>query len=83
VIAQAEEPHVESARPLLVPVMKHGERLPAGRDTLDTIRARSKSDVDRLPDYLRQLPAPPSPYRVDVSAALTRAHHDLIAQMRG
>ena len=81
-IAQAEEPHVESARPLLVPVMKHGERLPAGRETLDTIRARTKADVDRLPDYLRQLPAPAKPYRVDVSAALTRAHRDLIAQMR-
>ena len=62
--------------------MQRGERVPAGRETLDTIRARTKSDVDRLPDYLRQLPAPARPYRVDISAALTRAHRDLIAQMR-
>jgi nicotinate phosphoribosyltransferase len=81
VIAQADESRVDAARALLVPVMQHGERLPAGRETLDTIRARTKADVDRLPESLRQLPPPATPYPVEISAALARAHRDLIAQM--
>jgi hypothetical protein len=81
VIAQADEPRVAAARALLVPVMQHGERLPAGRETLDTIRARTKADIDRLPEYLRQLTPLATPYPVEISAALARAHRDLIAQM--
>ncbi len=88
VIAQAEEPgeHLQG-RPLLVPVMRRGERLPAGQDTLDLARARAQAEIARLPESLRQLRSAAGDatksaiYPVDVSSALSRAHQTLVAQM--
>ncbi len=83
VIAQVDEPSSAfgDARPLLVPVMRRGERLAAGRETIDVARARAKADIERLPPFLRRVQAPDAPYRIYISAALARAHRDLIAQM--
>jgi nicotinate phosphoribosyltransferase len=84
VIAQADEPDPSGGgrgRPLLVPVMHRGERLAAGRDALDVSRDRAKVEIDRLPAYVRQLPPAASPYPIEVSAALTRAHQTLITQI--
>lgn len=54
--------------PLLVPVMRGGERL-APAEPLDAIRARHGSAMDALPAGLRALDAA-QPYPVTVSAAL-------------
>lgn len=68
VIALAGEAH--PGRPLLRPVMRSGERLPEGRDTLDAARRRAREELDRLPAPLRGLaPARPG-YPVTVSPGL-------------
>jgi nicotinate phosphoribosyltransferase len=70
VLARYDEP--VHGRPLLQPVMKNGARLPEGRATLDDARARTKTEVDRLPAALRAIQPASQPYRVDVSDALAR-----------
>jgi nicotinate phosphoribosyltransferase len=57
-------------RPLLVPVMRHGERLPAGGESLETSRARARDELHRLPAELRLLSGPFTPYPVRLSARL-------------
>jgi nicotinate phosphoribosyltransferase len=92
VIAGADEPFDPSemdpahethgrGRPLLMPMMRRGERLPAGQDLLDTARARAKAELDRLPEVLRQLAPAASHYPVAISQNLARAHQSLIAQI--
>jgi nicotinate phosphoribosyltransferase len=88
VIAQADEPVVSGApgapiqgRPLLVPVMRRGERLPAGTESLDTCRARAEVEIDRLPAHLRQLEPKTPAYPIEVSAALSRAHQTLVSEI--
>jgi nicotinate phosphoribosyltransferase len=73
-------------RPLLVPVMRRGERvsgMPAGLESLDAARARAQAEIARLPASLRllQVPTASDAYRVDVSEALNHAHRALVAQM--
>jgi nicotinate phosphoribosyltransferase len=75
VIARAEEPL--SGRPLLIPVMRGGERLPAGRSDLDQARARARSEIDRLPEHVRALEPADPPYPVDLSPALKRFARDI------
>jgi nicotinate phosphoribosyltransferase len=71
VLGRYDEP--ASGRPLLTQVMEHGERLAAGRVTLDQARARAKAELDRLPQRLRNLDAAMPPYAVEVSAVLAQA----------
>ena len=64
--------HDESlpGRPLLRQVMQAGERLPAGRVSLNDARANARRELDRLPAQIRALePARPS-YGVNISSAL-------------
>jgi nicotinate phosphoribosyltransferase len=68
-------------RPLLMPMMRRGERLPGGHDLLDTARVRAKAEIDRLPEGLRQLAPAASPYPIVISENLARAHQALIAQI--
>jgi nicotinate phosphoribosyltransferase len=82
VIAQADERPDPAWRPLLVPVMHRGQRLLAGQDTLAAARTRTRDELNRLPSTLHELPSTSSPYPVEISAALTRAHEELLAQMR-
>lgn len=42
-------------RPLLVKVMDHGRRLPAGRESLDAVRTRCADAMAHLPQVLRSL----------------------------
>jgi nicotinate phosphoribosyltransferase len=71
--------HDEAAcgRPLLVPVMQAGVRLPAGRITLDEARAHARRERERLPPQLRALAPAVPPYLVDISAALQEANDEL------
>jgi nicotinate phosphoribosyltransferase len=71
----------QTLRPLLVQVMRRGERVDAGRESLDRARDRAKEEIARLPAYLRAIAATETPYAVDVSAALSRAHRALIVEM--
>ncbi len=68
VIGRAEE--TLSGRPLLVPVMRDGERLPSGRADLDQARARAREEIGRLPARVRALESADPPYPVELSRAL-------------
>jgi nicotinate phosphoribosyltransferase len=56
--------------PLLKAGMLGGERLPAGRVTLEEVRRYAHAQLDCLPESLRQLPRAAVPYPIDVSDAL-------------
>jgi nicotinate phosphoribosyltransferase len=63
-----------AGRPLMRQVMKSGERLPAGRVSLNEARAHARSEIDRLPAHVRGLaPARPA-YDVKISDALEAQH---------
>ncbi|HET6342167.1 MAG TPA: nicotinate phosphoribosyltransferase [Gemmatimonadota bacterium] len=68
VIGRAEE--TLRGRPLLVPVMREGERLPAGRADLDRARARAREEIERLPARVRALETADPPYPVELSHGL-------------
>jgi len=74
VIALAEEP--PQGRPLLVPVMKQGQRVPAGGEHLDEARRRAADETERLPSRLRGLSAADPAYAVEVSPLLQRHYHE-------
>ncbi len=60
-------------QPLLEPVMRDGKRLPAGRRSLDEIRAHAERALAALPAGVRVLePAAPA-YQVAISPALQEA----------
>jgi nicotinate phosphoribosyltransferase len=61
------------ARSVLVPVMRHGRRLAAGKDTLAIARERAREAVSRLPAPVRELGPADPPYAVRTSRALARA----------
>jgi nicotinate phosphoribosyltransferase len=65
-------------RALLEPVMSSGARLPAGRASLDEARARAGRERERLPTRLRAIDPAPSPYRVEISAALAASRDQLL-----
>jgi nicotinate phosphoribosyltransferase len=69
-IGRADE--VLPGRPLLVPVMRAGERLPAGRRTLDEIRDETHRQIARLPRHVQALAPADPPYPVRISDALLR-----------
>ena len=68
ILARADERH--EGEPLLVQVMRDGERLPAGGESLAAARERAASEIARLPEPLRALDAASPPYEVVVSDAL-------------
>jgi nicotinate phosphoribosyltransferase len=57
-------------RPLLVPVMRGGQRLDAWRVELHEAREHCRRQVEMLPSSLRRLEPADPPYRVEVSAGL-------------
>lgn len=59
-----------AGRPLLAPVMRHGQRLPAGSDSLRTARDRAAAEIAALPANLRSLTQAQPPYPVEMSTAL-------------
>ena len=60
-------------RPLLEPVMHNGERLPAGRRSLDEIRTHADRSLDMLPLRIRALDTATPPYQIENSPALQEA----------
>jgi nicotinate phosphoribosyltransferase len=65
-LAEEEAP----GRPLLVPVMEGGERLAAGRVSLELAAERAEREVSLLPERLRGLAPAEPPYPVQVSERL-------------
>ena len=69
VIARADEDL--PGRALLVPVMRHGERLETGRVNLEAARKYAQQQIARLPHHLCAITQAKSPYPVEVSQALS------------
>ena len=59
--------------PLLEPVMREGERLPAARRSLDEIRAHADRALAMLPARVRVLDLASPPYAVEISQGLRDA----------
>ncbi|MEX0704015.1 MAG: nicotinate phosphoribosyltransferase [Planctomycetales bacterium] len=57
---------------LLVPMMRGGQRLPAGRVPLAEVRERARRELEQLPEPLRALESAREPYPVEFSAELER-----------
>ena len=68
ILARADEHH--SGEPLLMQVMRNGERLPAGIEPLDKARERAAREIARLPSRVRALDEAIPPYTVTVSDVL-------------
>lgn len=75
VIARADE--ALAGRPLLVQVMRQGERLPAGRVDLESVRRYAAEQLARLPDRVLALPKSRPPYPVTISRELSRYHKEV------
>ena len=60
-------------QPLLEPVMRDGERLPAGRRSLDEIRTHADRSLAALPPNVRALDMADPAYAVEISQALLEA----------
>lgn len=58
-------------RPLLVPVMRHGERLPTGCVNLESIRKYAQQQIARLPERVCAITQAKPPYPVEVSQELS------------
>jgi nicotinate phosphoribosyltransferase len=56
--------------PLLVPVMRGGQRLAAGRVTLEAARLLARRECDRLPESVRRIERAEHPYPVLMSDGL-------------
>ena len=82
-IALREEPLPDDHIPLLVPVIRGGERTGPHR-TLDTARALFRADLERLPDPARRI-RDPEPVRPNVSEPLRelteRARTDVLRRV--
>ena len=57
-------------RALLVPVMRHGERLETGSVDLEAARKYAQQQIARLPNHVSAITQAKSPYPVKVSQAL-------------
>ncbi len=79
-LTTADDP--QAGEPLLEPVMREGRRLQA-EPALETIRARTLAQLQRLPEALRQLEPAPTPYPVEVSPALQALTRQADARLGG
>lgn len=77
--------HDESlpGRALLEPVMRAGERLPAGRVTLAAAREHAAAALAALPERLLALGPAEPPYPVELSAGLEKDWRELAARVTG
>ncbi len=79
VIALADEP--SAGAPLLVPVMRNGARLPAGRDDVTAARERAHRHREFLPPRLHSLDEAQPPYEVALSEGLSALRDRLGAEL--
>ena len=84
VLALREEPLPADHEPLLVPVMRGGERTGPPR-TLDTARALFHTDVERIPESARRIerPQPPEPRTSDGVQRLTEEAREAALRRAG
>ncbi|MFW5946854.1 MAG: nicotinate phosphoribosyltransferase, partial [Gemmatimonadota bacterium] len=80
-ITRADE--TAPGRPLLEPVMADGERLAAGRRSLDEARAHAAASVAAFPARIRALEPADPPFPVDVSDALRTRQEGVAATVAG
>jgi len=79
VIGRAEES--QPGRPLMVEVMRAGERLEQGRVELDAARERASDEIGRLPDRIRSIEPADPPYPVEISDALETHQREVIERV--
>nr|VFK27437.1 MAG: nicotinate phosphoribosyltransferase [Candidatus Kentron sp. MB]VFK28625.1 MAG: nicotinate phosphoribosyltransferase [Candidatus Kentron sp. MB]VFK74311.1 MAG: nicotinate phosphoribosyltransferase [Candidatus Kentron sp. MB] len=79
-IARADE-EIPGARALLAPVMKKGKALPQGTIALETVRHYATEQTSRLPKEIQGITEAPSPYPVQVSAALLADREKIRARL--
>jgi nicotinate phosphoribosyltransferase len=80
VIACAHE--ALEGRPLLVPMMHEGKRLPTGDVSLEGARIHAQREISQLPERIRSnAPARP-PYPVKISRELTQMHRKVKSKVR-
>ena len=79
VIACADEDPV--GRPLLVPMMRNGKRLPEGTVDLTTARQYAQEQIARLPERVRAITPADPPYLVDVSQKLSDLQQRIIKDL--
>jgi len=63
--------------PMLIEVMRGGERTDAGRDTIQTIRQRAQKQIDALPADLRAIEKSESARPVHISDALRNLYNQM------
>jgi nicotinate phosphoribosyltransferase len=68
-------------RPLLVPVMRRGKRLPPGHVELESIRNHARRSLQRLPDRVLSLTRAEPSYPVKISAGLSRYKKSIMDQV--
>ena len=68
--------------PLLVPVMRKGERLDAGRVDLNAAREHARRQLEALPERVRAIAAAEPPYPVEVSPALALFQKQIADEIR-
>ena len=79
VIACADEDPV--GRPLLVPMMRNGKRLPEGTVGLMTARQYAQEQIARLPEQVRAIASADPPYPVEVSQKLSDLQQKIIRDL--
>ena len=79
VIACVDENPV--GRPLLVPMMRNGQRLPEGRFDLTAARRYAKEQIARLPERVRAITPADPPYLVEVSKTLADLQQRIIKDL--
>jgi nicotinate phosphoribosyltransferase len=79
VIACADEDPV--GRPLLVPMMRNGKRLPEGTVDLTTARQYAQEQIARLPERVRAITPADPPYPVEVSQTLADLQQRIIRDL--
>lgn len=79
VIACADEDPV--GRPLLVPMMREGKRLPAEKVDLTTARQYAQEQIARLPERVRAITPADPPYPVEVSQKLADLQQRIIKEL--
>ena len=67
--------------PLLVPVMRNGQRTAVGNEPLDAARERAAGQLERLPHPLRRLEPADPPYPVGISEHLRQERQHVIARL--
>ncbi len=79
VIACGDEDPV--GRPLLVPIMREGKRLSAGKVDLTTARQYAQEQIARLPERVRAIAPADPPYPVEVSQKLADLQQRIIKEL--